>query len=43
MVKPGTNEAQYTGGPTLNDILPKLNNIRYLSLVDASSGNHNLS
>ena len=29
-------------GPILNDILPKLNNIRYLSLRDASSGYHNL-
>ena len=29
-------------GPTLNDILPKLNNVRYLSLIDASSGYHNL-
>ena len=29
-------------GPTLNDILPKLNNVKYLSLTDASSGYHNL-
>ena len=29
-------------GPTLNDILPKLNNIKYLSLIDASFGYHNL-
>ena len=29
-------------GPTLNNILPKLNNARYLSLIDASSGYHNL-
>ena len=29
-------------GPTLNDILPKLNNVRYLSIIDASSGYHNL-
>ena len=29
-------------GPTLNDILPKLDNVRYLSLIDASSGYHNL-
>ena len=28
-------------GPTLNDILPKLNNIRYISLINASSGYHN--
>ena len=30
------------GGSTLNDILPKLNNVKYLSLMDASSGYHNL-
>ena len=29
-------------GPTLNDILSKLNNVRYLSLTDASSQYHNL-
>ena len=29
-------------GPTLNDILPKLNNVRYMSIIDASSGCHNL-
>ena len=29
-------------GPTLNDILPKHNNARYLSIIDASSGYHNL-
>ena len=29
-------------GPTLNDILPKLNSAQYLSLIDASSGYHNL-
>ena len=28
--------------PTLNDILPKLNNAKYISLLDASSGYHNL-
>ena len=28
--------------PTLNDILPKLNNAQYLSLTDASSGYHSL-
>ena len=27
-------------GPTLNDILPKLNNAKYLSLIDVSSGYH---
>ena len=27
---------------TLNDILPKLNNTKYLSLIHASSGYHNL-
>ena len=29
-------------GPTLNDILPKLNDVRYLSIIDASSGYHHL-
>ena len=29
-------------GPTLNDILPKLNNTKYLSLINVSSGYHNL-
>ena len=29
-------------GPTLNDTLPKLNSAKYLSLVDGSSGYHNL-
>ena len=29
-------------GPTLNNILPKLNNVRYFSIIDASSGYHNL-
>ena len=28
--------------PSLNDILPKLNNVKYLSLMDVSSGYHNL-
>ena len=28
--------------PTLNDILPKLSNVKYLSLIDACSGYHNL-
>ena len=29
-------------GPTLNNILPKLNSAKYLSLIDVSSGYHNL-
>ena len=29
-------------GPTLNDILPKLNNVKYMSVMDASLGYHNL-
>ena len=29
-------------GPTLNDILPRLNNVHYMSIMDASSGYHNL-
>ena len=29
-------------GPTLNDILPKLYNVKYMSIIDATSGNHNL-
>ena len=29
-------------GPTLNDILPKLNNAKYFSLIDVSSGYYNL-
>ena len=29
-------------GPTLNDILPRLNNVTYMSIIDASSGYHNL-
>ena len=29
-------------GPMLNDILPKLNNVQYMSIIDASSGYHNL-
>ena len=28
--------------PTIDDILPKLNNVKYLSLTDAISGYHNL-
>ena len=28
--------------PTLNNILPKLNNVQYMSIIDASSGYHNL-
>ena len=30
------------GGPTLNDILPRLAGIRYLTLIETSSGYHNL-
>ena len=41
MVEPSTNKTD-TQGTTLNDILPKLNNAKYLSLIDASSGEHNL-
>ena len=29
-------------GPTLNNILLKLNNVQYMSIIDASSGYHNL-
>ena len=29
-------------GPTLNDILPKLNNVKYMSIIDGSSGYQNL-
>ena len=29
-------------GPNLNDILSKLNSAKYLSLIDVSSGYHNL-
>ena len=29
-------------GPTLNDILPKLNNVQYMSIIGRSSGYHNL-
>ena len=29
-------------GPILNNILPKLNKFRYMSIIDASSGYHNL-
>ena len=28
--------------PTLNDILPKLNNVKYMSIIDSSSRYHNL-
>ena len=28
--------------PTLNNILPRLNNVKYMSIIDASSGYHNL-
>ena len=29
--------------PTLNDILPRLTQMQYLTLIDASSGYHNLT
>ena len=29
-------------GPTLNDILPKFNNAKYMSIIDVSSGYQNL-
>ena len=29
-------------GPTLNDILPRLNNVQYMSIMDTSSSYHNL-
>ena len=29
-------------GPTLNDILPKLNNVQYMVIIDASLGYHNV-
>ena len=29
-------------GPTLNDTLPKLNGVKYMSIIDASLGYHNL-
>ena len=29
-------------GPTLNDILPKLYNVKYMPIIDASLGYHNL-
>ena len=29
-------------GPTLNDIMPKLNNAKYLSPIDVSSGYYSL-
>ena len=29
-------------GPTLNDIFPKLNNAIYISVMNVSSGHHNL-
>ena len=30
------------GGPTLNNILPMLSNVQYMSTIDASLGYHNL-
>ena len=41
VAKPGINKA-HTHGAILNDILPKLNNVRYMSIIDASSRYHNL-
>ena len=29
-------------GPKVNDILPKLNNVQYMSIIDTGSGYHNL-
>ena len=29
-------------GPTLNDILSKLNNVKYMPIIDVASGYHNL-
>ena len=29
-------------GPTLNDILPRLNNVQFMSIINVSSGYHNL-
>ena len=40
-IKSGTNQTIHRG-PTLNNILPKLNNVQYMSIIDASSGYHNL-
>ena len=41
MPQPGTNNTNIKGTP-LNGILPKLNNAKYLSLIDVSSRYHNL-
>ena len=41
MVKPGVNKTTHRG-PTLNDILSKLNNVKFMSIIDASSDYHNL-
>ena len=35
-------QCDLTRDPTLNNILPKLNNVQYMSIIDASSGYHNL-
>ena len=40
--KPFKEELECLRGPTLNDILPRLNNVQYMSIIDASSGYHNL-
>ena len=29
-------------GPMLNEILPRLNNVKYMSIIDMSLGYHNL-
>ena len=29
-------------GPTLNDILPRINKVKYMSIIDANLGYHNL-
>ena len=29
-------------GPTLNNILPRFNNVKYMSIIDANLGYHNL-
>ena len=29
-------------GPTFNNILPRLNNVKYMSIINASLGYHNL-
>ena len=41
-VKPGINPDLFIEVPTLNDILPRLNNVKDMSIIDDSSGYHNL-